>query len=67
MITTGKKQIPWSWVILLTFTSGAAMLVETVSGNAMTLWGSPTKHVHVHFFSGISVLSILLWLLFFCG
>jgi MFS family permease len=36
MITTGKKEIPWSWVILLTFTSGAAALVETVSSSALT-------------------------------
>lgn len=36
MITTGKKEIPWSWVILLTATSGAAMMVESVSGSALT-------------------------------
>ncbi|MDR1190757.1 MAG: MFS transporter [Verrucomicrobiales bacterium] len=36
MITTGKKVIPWSWVILLTATSGAAMFVETIHGSALT-------------------------------
>lgn len=36
MITTGKKQIPWAWIVILTATSGAAMMVESVSGSALT-------------------------------
>jgi Na+/melibiose symporter-like transporter len=36
MITTGKKHIPWSWVIILTATSGAAILVEVISQSALT-------------------------------
>src|SRR5678815_2909521 len=36
MILTRQKHIPWSWVILITATSGVGMLVESVSTTALT-------------------------------